>query len=259
MKIHPTAIISSKADIHETAEIGPYTIIEDDVTIGEGTIIESGARIYKGTRIGKHNMIHHCATIGGLPQDLRFDKNSATFTIIGDNNIIREYVTIHRATKLNQATIVGNSTYLMENTHVGHDSIVGDNVIMVHCAGLAGHVHVENNAFISGSTGVHQFCKVGKYAMIGALSKIVKDAPPYSMVDGNPASVIGLNVVGLKRSGFSPDIRQKIKSTYKTIYHSKMNISQAIAKLKEENDPNLEVQQIIQFFESSDRGVIDHR
>ena len=259
MKIHPTAIIDPKAELHESVEVGPYSIIEGDVQIGEGSWIESCVKIYSGTRIGKFNKFHHTAIIGGPPQDLGFKLETKTYTIIGDNNTFREGIIVHRATKEGGATKFGNRNYLMGQTHVAHDCVMGDDNIIVLNGQLAGHCHVGNKVFISGLVGVHQFCNVGDYSMLAGCSKIVKDVPPYVTIDGNPATVIGLNSIGLKRAGFSPETRDKIKHAYKVLYHSKLNTRNALAALKAENDPSAEVQGIIRFFEESERGVTDHR
>ena len=259
MKIHPTAIIDPKAELHESVEVGPYSIIEGDVKIGEGSWIESCVRIYSGTRMGKFNKIHHTAVIGGLPQDISFKAETKTYTQIGDYNTFREGIIIHRATKDGGATSFGNRNYLMGQTQIAHDCSMGDDNILVLNGQIAGHCHIGNKVFISGLVGIHQFCNVGDYSMLAGCSKIVKDVPPFVTIDGNPATVIGLNSVGLKRAGFSSDIRNKIKHAYKILYHSKMNIKQALAALKSENDPSPEVQYIIRFFETSERGVTDHR
>jgi UDP-N-acetylglucosamine acyltransferase len=259
MKIHPTAIIDPKAELHETVEVGPYSIIEGDVQIGEGSWIESCVRIYSGTRMGKFNKVHHTAVIGGLPQDISFKPETKTYTLIGDNNTFREGIIIHRATKEGGATKFGNNNYLMGQTHIAHDCVMGDDNILVLNGQIAGHCHIGNKVFISGLVGVHQFCNVGDYSMLAGCSKIVKDVPPYVTIDGNPATVIGLNSVGLKRAAFSSETRNKIKHAYKVLYHSKMNIKQALSVLKSENDSSSEVQYIINFFETSERGVTDHR
>jgi UDP-N-acetylglucosamine acyltransferase len=259
MKIHPTAIIDPRAELHESVEVGPFSIIEADVQIGEGTWIESCVRIYSGTRIGKFNKVHHTAVVGGLPQDISFKPETKTYTIIGDNNTLREGIILHRSTKENGATKIGNRNYLMGQTHIAHDCVLGDDNILVLNGQLAGHCHVGNCVFISGLVGIHQFCNVGDYSMLAGCSKVVKDVPPYSTIDGNPATVIGLNSIGLKRAGFSSDTRNKIKHAYKILYHSKMNIKQALEALHAEKDESPEIKYIIKFFEESERGVTDHR
>ncbi|TGK11493.1 acyl-ACP--UDP-N-acetylglucosamine O-acyltransferase [Leptospira fletcheri] len=259
MKIHPTAIVDSKAELHESVEVGAYTIIERDTVVGEGTIIETGVRIFAGTEMGKFNRVSHGAVIGVVPQDLGFDAATPTKTIIGDHNTFKEYSNIHRGTKTDSPTVIGNRNYIMGNAHVGHDCILGDGNILTHGLVLAGHVTVGNKAFISGLVAVHQFCFVGDYAMIGGCAKVVQDVPPYSTADGNPCTIVGLNTVGLKRGGFSPEVRTAIKQAYKVIYHSGMNYSQALEALEKQGNHRQEVLNIIAFFKNSDRGVMDHR
>lgn len=258
-KIHPTAIIGKSAKLHESVQIGPYAVIDEGVDIDAETIIDSHVRVYSGAKIGKCNRIYHGAAIGADPQNVGFDYSIKSGVRIGDHNVLREYFTIHRSSEPGVDTTMGNHCFLMENSIVSHDSRLGDHVIFVHAAATSGHVIVRDYAFVSGLSAIHQFCTIGEYAMIGGCSKVVKDVPPYATADGNPATVIGLNTVGLKRAGFSPDVRKKIKETYKTIYHSGLNKTQALKKLHEENDPTTEVKHIIEFFEKSERGVTDHR
>lgn len=257
MSIHPTAIIDPKAELHSTVSVGPFTIIEAGVQIGEGTTIESGCRIHSGTVIGKNNKIYHNAVIGGLPQDLSFDPKTPTGFHIGDNNTIREGCQFHRATKVDKPTRVGNDCFIMELGHIAHDVTVGNNFISVHGMALAGHVVIEDRVFVSGLSAVHQFCRIGANAMIGGLSKIVKDVPPFAMVDGNPALVMGINVIGLRRSGMSAPERDAIKKAFKIIYNSGLNTTQALERLKSEEQTS-HVKHIIEFIEASDRGILDH-
>ncbi|MCB1192712.1 MAG: acyl-ACP--UDP-N-acetylglucosamine O-acyltransferase [Leptospiraceae bacterium] len=259
MAIHATAIIDASAEIHQTADIGPFCIVGKNVKIGEGSVLESSVRVYDNVTIGKFNIIKHCAAIGNVPQDLHFDPKIPSGVEIGDHNRLCEYFTVHRSKFEGSTTKIGNHCFLMENTHIAHDSVVEDHVIMVHCAATAGHVHISNYAFISGLTAIHQYSNVGTYAMIAGCSKIVKDVPPYSTVDGNPATVIGLNSIGLKRAGLPSDVRNKIKQVYKTLYHSGINITQALVELKKIENPILEEKTIIDFFANSERGVTDHR
>jgi UDP-N-acetylglucosamine acyltransferase len=259
MKIHPTAIIDSSAEIHESVEIGPYSVIGKNVVIGEGSKIETCVRVFDGAKIGKNNRIKHSAALGGDPQDISFDPRVPSFVEIGDDNFLGEFFTLHRSTKEGMSTKIGNKCFLMENVHVAHDCTLEDGIIMVHCAAFSGHVYAEKNAFISGLTAIHQFCRIGTHAMVAGCSKIVKDIPPYSTVDGNPASVIGLNSVGLKRAGFSPEKRNQIKHAYTLLFHSNINTTKAIEEIKKEGNLSAEVRHIISFFENSERGVTDHR
>ncbi|MCR9143989.1 MAG: acyl-ACP--UDP-N-acetylglucosamine O-acyltransferase [bacterium] len=257
--IHPTAIIDSQAKVHESVQVGPYSVIDAGVDIDADTVIDSHVRVYSGAKIGKSNRIYHGAAIGGDPQNVGFDYSIKSGVRIGDHNVLREFFIIHRSSEAGVDTTIGNHCFLMENSIVSHDSTVGDHVVFVHAAATSGHVIVQDYAFVSGLTAIHQFCTIGEFAMVAGCAKIVKDVPPYATADGNPATIIGLNTVGLKRGGFSPETRKKVKETYKTLYHSGLNRSQALKKLNEENDPNPEVKKIVQFFTDSERGVTDHR
>lgn len=258
MKIHPTAIIHPTAELHESVEVGPYSIIDGDVRIGEGTIIENNVRIHSGTTIGKSNRFHQNATIGVLPQDLGFDPSTRTETIIGDGNTFREGVNISRGTKGDSPTVIGNNNYMMGNFHLGHDSTVGNNCIFTQGAVIAGHVSIGNRAFVSGLVAIHQFCRVGDFAMIAGLTKVTKDVPPYCTADGHPAQVIGMNSVGLRRSGMSSEKRNAIKEVYRVVYHSNLLTSQALEILKSAENPPEEVKYVIDFIEKSTRGITEH-
>ncbi len=255
-KIHSTAIVSEKAIIEEGVEIGPYTIIEDNVRIGKNTIISSHCHIYSGTIIGENNQIFSHVCLGGLPQDISFDISKNTYLEIGNNNIFREFVNIHRSTKEEQPTKIGNHNYFMGSVHLGHDCIVGDNNIFVHNCILAGHVQVGKKVLISGHVAIHQFCRIGDYSIIGGLSKIVKDVPPYMMVDGNPACVVGINIVGLRRANFTEEQRRKIKNAYKILYKKGLMFSNALEELKNIYKQDLDIQVLIDFIETSRRGIL---
>jgi len=259
MKIHPTAIIDSTAKVHPSAEVGPYTIIEAGVEVGENCIIGSCVRIYANSKIGKNNKIFHNVVIGAEPQDLGYDPSAKTGIIIGNHNVFREGVHISRGTKSDTPTTIGDDNYFMGNFHAGHDCVIGNKNIFTQGAEIAGHVHVGNRVFVSGLVAVHQFCHIGDYAMVAGLSKVTKDVPPYCTVDGNPAFVIGLNSVGLRRAGLSSEIRNSIREAYKIIYHSDLFTSNALEELRKIEDLTEEVKYIISFFEKSERGVTDHR
>ncbi|MCE9597200.1 MAG: acyl-ACP--UDP-N-acetylglucosamine O-acyltransferase [Spirochaetia bacterium] len=258
MKIHPTAIIHSRANLHASVEVGAYSVVDADATIGEGCVIDTGVHIYSGVHAGKNNKFGHNCAIGGLPQDMHFDAQRKTGVSIGDNNTFREYFTVHRSTREDTPTRIGSDNYYMGNCHVAHDCVVGDENVFVQVAGLAGHVHVGNRTLISANSCIHQFCRVGDYALVAGLAKVVKDVPPYGTIDGNPATVIGINSIGMKRQGLTSDQRNAIKQAYKVIYHSKLNTTQALAELKA-TAMSPEVKSIVEFFEASDRGVTAHR
>jgi UDP-N-acetylglucosamine acyltransferase len=253
-KIHPSAIVSSEAEIPSNIEIGPFTIIEPDVIIGEGNVIHNNVTIKAGARLGNGNTIYQGSVLAAIPQDLKF-AGEYTELFIGDNNIVREFVTISRGTAEKRKTVIGSSCLFMANSHVGHDSIIGDNCIFANSVALAGHVEVEDYSILGGLTGVHQFVKIGRHVMIGAHSMVVKDVPPFSLFSGHPLEFEGLNIVGLRRRGFSDEIIEVLKKAYKFIYNSGLNVSQAIEKIKSELPPSGYINEIIKFVENSNRGV----
>lgn len=255
IKIHPTAIVHEKAILEEGVEIGPYTIIEANVRIGKNTKIGPYCYIHERTILGENNQLSSHISLGGLPQDISFDPKKETYLIIGNNNIFREFVNIHRSTKIEKPTTIGNHNYFMGTVHLGHDCDVGDNNIFVQNCILAGHVHVGNKVLISGHVAVHQFCHIGDYSIIGGISKIVKDVPPYMMVDGNPAEVVGINVVGLRRAKFTEEQRKNIKNAYKILYRKGLTYTKALEELENtyKDDPIIKV--LIDFVKNSKRGI----
>ncbi|ADQ13896.1 acyl-ACP--UDP-N-acetylglucosamine O-acyltransferase [Halanaerobium hydrogeniformans] len=253
--IHETAIVADGAKLAKDVKIGPYSIIGENVEIGEGSVIGPHVVIKGWTTIGKNNEISHGASIGFEPQDLKFN-GEKTYLFIGDNNIIREYVTIHRGTADGGAeTRIGNDNLIMAYCHVAHDCHLGSNIVMSNGTNLAGHVTIEDSAVVSGMTGIHQFVRVGKMSMVGAHSKVVKDVPPYILVDGHPAGVNGINVVGLRRNGISPELRKEIKRAYKILYRSKLNIADAIEKMDQELDASQEIEHFLRFLRNASRGI----
>lgn len=255
-QIHPTAIVSSKAELGNFITIGPFSIIEDGVIIGDHTSLGAHCYIYRGTEIGKNNQIFSFCNLGGVPQDISFNPETPTKLIIGNDNIFREYVNIHRSTSLERVTKIGDKNYLMGTVHLGHDCIIGNENIFTQGCVIGGHVQIGNKAFISGLVAIHQFCRVGDYSIIGGLAKIVQDVPPFMMVDGNPAYIVGINVVGLRRAGFSEERRKKIKNAYKILFKKRLSISNALEVLKEEYKEDEDIQLLIQFIENSKRGIV---
>jgi UDP-N-acetylglucosamine acyltransferase len=255
MSIHPTAIIGENAKLGRNCTVGPYAVIDGTVTIGEDTSVGPGTVITGNTVIGKGNKIHGHVYIGNLPQDVAYTE-SETFVKIGDNNIIREFATIHRGTKEGSATVIGDNNFFMVASHVAHNCKIGNNIIMVNGASLAGYVEVQDHAFVSGFVGVHQFVRIGGYTICGFFSKITKDIPPYMMVDGNPASVRGLNLVGLKRKGFSTERRETIKSAFKILYRSGNSISRSLSELEKMEPPSDDIKYLVEFIRGSRRGVL---
>jgi len=253
--IDRSAIVSAGAEIDEDVEIGPYSFIEDGVVIKSGTRIGASVYIHRGTTIGKRCNIYHNVVIGTPPQHFAF-KGEESFVVIGDDVTIREMVTIHRATGEGQRTVVGDGSYLMVGAHVGHNCVVGKKVILSNLVGLAGYVHVGDGVVMGGMAGVHQFVRIGEYVMVGGLTKVVKDIPPYLLVDGHPAKIYGLNVIGLKRSGFNLQDREIIKKAYRSIYRSKKKLLEAVSDVELEYPGVVYVKKIAEFFRDTKRGVL---
>ncbi|MGA2553448.1 MAG: acyl-ACP--UDP-N-acetylglucosamine O-acyltransferase [Smithella sp.] len=255
MKIHPTAIISPDAHLEEGVEIGPYSIIGSDVKIGKNTLIGPHTVIDDYTHIGEGNHIFQFCSIGAPPQDLKFG-GEKTRVVIGNFNTIREFVTIHRSTTADiGVTIIGDHNLLMAYTHVAHNCKLENNIIMSNAATLAGHIHIENYAIISGLTGIHQFCRIGEHCMIGGASAVVKDVPPYVIAQGNHAKLFGLNLIGLKRRNFSEKTIKAISEAYRIIFRFKLLLEDAIKKAEAEVENLPEVNHFIKFIKESERGV----
>lgn len=253
--IHPSAIVENGAEIHPSVQVGPFSLIEAGACIGADCLIESHVRIYSQTRMGSNNTVCHGATIGSVPQDLTYIPDKAGPLTIGDGNHFREYVSISHGIKEERGTRIGNNNYLMAYSHVGHDCVVGDHNILANAATLAGHVQLGGGIFLSGHVAIHQFCRVGDYAMVGGLTAVRQDVPPYVIANGQVAAFIGTNVVGLRRAGFSQAQRGAIKQAYKTLLRSGLRTGAALERLKATAEAN-EVRNIVEFFEGSKRGVI---
>ena len=226
--------------------------------IGDGTKIGSHVVIEGWTTIGKECQIHHGACVGNAPQDLKF-KGEKTFVYIGDNTVIREFVTINRATGEGEETRIGSNCLLMGTVHIAHNCVVGNNVVISNHAGLAGHVTVEDRAIISGLTGVHQFVKIGRNAMVGGASKVVQDVPPFVIADGRPARVCGLNSVGIARAGLSEDVRRNLKRAYRILFRSGLKLSEAITTMEQELDSSEPVDHLLRFLRNVNRGICRSR
>ncbi|MFH1860558.1 MAG: acyl-ACP--UDP-N-acetylglucosamine O-acyltransferase [bacterium] len=252
--IHPTAIIHPGSQIGEGVTIGPFAVIGEQVRIGQGSQIGAHAILTNWTTIGTNCQIHAGAIIGDDPQ-IKGYKHEESYVIIGDNNVIREYVTIHRGWNKGDATKIGNNNFFMANTHIAHDCQIGDNVIMANAATLGGHVRVEDNAFISGLVGIHQFVRIGTMSMIGGCSKVVQDVLPYALIDGHPACVSGLNMVGMRRLGITSQVRGLLKKAYRLLYHSGVNTNQALSMIRDELEMTPEIEHLIRFVESAKRGI----
>ena len=254
MIIHPTAIISPKAQLERDVEVGAFSIIGEKVKIERGTKVGSRVFIDGYTSIGKNCQIFTGAVIGSPPQDLKYQKKKS-YIKIGDNNTIREYTTINPGTDEEDTTRIGNNNFIMAYSHIAHNSTLEDEIILANCATLAGYVYLEKNCVIGGLVAIHQFCRIGRYAIIGGCSKITQDILPFSIADGHPAKPYGVNKVGLKRHNFSPATIKTLKRAFFYLLGAKLNTSQAIEKIKD-NLPSLpEIEYLLNFISSSKRGT----
>jgi UDP-N-acetylglucosamine acyltransferase len=253
--IHPSAMISDKAKIGNNVSIGPYAIVSDEVSIGDGTIIGPHAVIDPYVEIGKQCHVFQFASVGAVPQSLKF-KGELTWTKIGDRCIIREFVTVNRGTEEGGGvTRIGNECLLMAYAHIAHDCILGNRVVMANNATLAGHVTIGNFATVGGLTAVHQFVRIGDYAFVGGKTVVVKDICPYVLASGDRAELHGLNLVGLKRQAFSPEVVKLLKKAYRLIFRIGLTLNEAIERVAAEVEPVAEVKTFIEFIKSSERGI----
>ena len=257
MSIHPTAIVDPSAKIPASCSIGAYCVIGADVELGENCRVDSHAVLGGPMKIGSDNQIFSFAVIGGEPQDITY-KGEATRLEIGDRNMIREYVTINRGTvKGGGTTRVGSDTLIMAYTHIGHDSVIGDHAMLINGATLAGHVTVEEWAVVGALCPVHQFVRIGAHAYVGGGTTITQDVLPYSMTSAErDTHAFMLNKVGLQRRGFSAERIKKLHHAYKVLLASKLNTSQALEKLRSEGEQGEDIESLMRFIETSQRGVI---
>jgi UDP-N-acetylglucosamine acyltransferase len=254
--IHPTAVIDPKAEIGEGVEIGPFSVVEKDVSIGEETKVGPHVIIQEGTKIGKGCRVFQFASIGEAPQFLGY-KGEKTFLQIGDRNIIREFVTLHRGTaKGGGKTVIGNDNYFMAYSHVAHDCQVGNQVMMANGATLGGHILIEDHAIIGGLSAVHQFCRIGTHAILSGLTGVSQDVPPYMMAAGSRAKLYGLNSVGLKRHQFSEEEIKALKKAYRIIFRSGLTLERAMKAVEEDDIFQIpEVRHLLEFIQHSKRGI----
>jgi UDP-N-acetylglucosamine acyltransferase len=255
MNVHPTAIIEDGAQVHPSVTVGPYSIIESGAVVGEGCRIDSCVRIFAPTRLGAFNRVCHGVTLGSDAQDLGFDAAKASPLVIGDHNHFKEGVNISCGIKSAEGTRIGNHNYWMAFSHAGHDCVVGDHNIFANTATLAGHVEVADRCFLSGQVAVHQFCRIGSYAMVAGVTGVPQDVPPFMLVDGHRARIVGLNVVGLRRAGFTQEQRNRIKAVYRLVLRSGLRLAEALVRAESEY-ASPETQTIVQFIQSSRRGIV---
>ncbi|HHY84625.1 MAG TPA: acyl-ACP--UDP-N-acetylglucosamine O-acyltransferase [Verrucomicrobia bacterium] len=252
--IHPTALVHPRAEIGEGCVIGPYCIIGEHVALGPRCRLHSHVVIDGHTRLGEGNEIFPFASIGLKTQDLKW-KGGVTRTEIGSHNTFREYVTVHSATGDGEATVIGSHNHVLAYCHIAHNVTLGDHIIMSNVATLAGHVIVEDSAVIGGLAAVHQFCRIGRLAMIGGCSKVVQDVPPFMMADGNPARTRTINKVGLERAGISEEAQAALRQAYKTLFREGLTISNALEQIEKKFPQIPEVQHLVRFIRTSERGV----
>ena len=254
--IHPTAFVSPKAEIGEGVTIGQCAMVEDDVIIGDGCRIDAFASVKQYTRMGKGNVVHSYALVGGIPQDLKF-RGEVSHLEIGDNNSIREFATLHRGTEGGGGlTRIGNNNLIMAYCHIAHDCKLGDTIVMSNGATLAGHVEVFDSAIVGGLSAVHQFARVGRFAFVGGMTGIAKDLPPYMMAAGVRAGIHGPNLVGLRRLRLSTDAIKAIKAAFRNIWHLEIPRQEALEKTEQELGMYPEVAEIVRFVRESPRGVL---
>ena len=251
--VHPSAVIHPKAEIGPGCHIGPYCVIGEQVVLGAGCRLHSHVVIDGHTRLGQGNEIFPFASIGLKTQDLKW-KGGLTRTEIGDENTLREYVTVHSATGDGEVTRIGSRNHILAYSHIAHNCMLGSNIIMSNAATLAGHVTVEDYAVISISA-VHQFCRVGKMSMIGGCSKVVQDVPPFMLADGNPAETRTINKIGLERNGISEETQNALRAAYKILFREGLTIPNALARIEADLPQVPEIQHLIKFVRTSERGI----
>jgi len=254
-QIHPTAIVDAGAEIGAGTIIGPYCIIAAGVVLGPECWLQHHVTLCGPMRTGARNKFFAYCSIGQQTQDLKY-AGEPTYLEIGEENCFREFVTVNRSTSASGMTRVGNRGNFLAYSHIGHDCTVGDAVIFSNNGTLAGHVQIGDHAIMGGLTAVHQFCRIGRFAITGGCSKIVQDVPPFMIADGNPASIRGVNLIGLERHGFSSEAVKNIKEAFRIIYRSKLNTRQGVEAARRELPQSTEINQILEFIEQSERGII---
>ena len=254
-QIHPTAIVDPAAEIGSGTIVGPYCVVGPGVILGANCWLQNHVTLGGPMTAGAGNKFYAYCSIGQQTQDLKY-QGEPTYLEIGDENTFREFVTVNRSTTATGKTRIGHRGNYLAYSHIGHDCSVGDAVVFSNNGTLAGHVKVGDHAIMGGLTAVHQFCRLGRYAITGGCSKIVQDVPPFMIADGNPAKVRGINIVGLERNGFPAETIKTIKEAFRLIYRSKFNTRQAVEAIQRELTASAEITQIIEFIQSSERGII---
>lgn len=253
MQVHPTAVVDSTVELGEGVTIGPFSVIGRHVRIGRNSRLEAHVHIEEYTTIGEDCQIRQNAVLGGPPQDRKFSGENSRL-VIGDRNIIREFVTIHRATGDGEFTRVGDDNLIMAYCHIGHNVEIGSGVIMANMVGVSGHCVVEDRVVFGGMVGVHQFVRIGRLAMVGGMGKVVSDVPPYMMADGRPTEVVALNSLGLRRAQMSPNVRAGLKQAYRLLYRSGLNLSQGMEAVYNDVEQSEERDYLLEFLSRVRRG-----
>ena len=255
-RIHPTAIVEPGAELAAGVVIGPYSLIGPSVTIGPGSEIGAHVVLEGRVRLGARCRVGHGALIGGVPQDLKFREGLPVGVCVGDDTVIREYVTVHRATHEGRDTRIGSRCLVMVSSHVAHDCVVGDEVIIINYAGLTGHVTVEDRATIGGLTGIHPFTRIGTYAYVGGCAKVTQDVPPFMTADGVPATARAVNVIGMRRGGVDGEGRRQVRAAFRILYRSGLAPATAAARIRAELGGHPLVARLVDFIEDSKRGIV---
>jgi len=254
-RIHPTAIVDPGAQLGAGTVVGPYSIIGPHVVLGAESWLQHHVTLCGPMRAGARNKFFAYCSIGQQTQDLKY-LGEPTYLEIGDENSFREFVTVNRSTTAEGKTRIGHCGNFLAYSHIGHDCTVGNSVVFSNNGTLAGHVQIGDHAVIGGLTAIHQFCRIGRFAITGGCSKIVQDVPPFMIADGNPAEIRGVNLVGLERNGFAPESVKRIKEAFRLIYRSKLNTRQGVEAVRKELPASEEINQILDFIEQSERGII---
>ena len=255
VQVHPTAIVDPGATIGAGTIVGPYCVIHADVVLGANCWLQHHVTLAGPMRAGAQNKFYAYCSIGQQTQDLKY-AGEPTYLEIGDGNTFREFVTVNRSTTSDGKTRVGSRGNFLAYSHIGHDCVVGNEVVFSNNGTLAGHVQVGDNAVMGGLTAVHQFCRIGRFAITGGCSKIVQDVPPFMIADGNPAEIRGVNLVGLERKNYPPESVKLIKEAFRLIYRSKYNTGQALEAVRKELPQSDDIHEIVEFIEKTERGII---
>jgi UDP-N-acetylglucosamine acyltransferase len=255
--IHPSAVVDPNAEIGDGVEIGPFAVVEEGARIGDGTRLMAHAFVGRATILGKENVLHVGSVVGHAPQDLSATGTEDARLIAGDRNVFREGSTVHRGSRDGTDTRLGDDNFIMSNAHIAHDCRLGNRIIMANGSLLAGHVTVEDRAFISGNAAVHQFCRIGAVAMISGIARVHKDAPPYFLIKGD-CLVYGLNTVGLQRAGLTDEERNQIRRAYKILYRKGLRLEPALRRIEESLYHSHHVRHLVEFVRQSERGIAPH-